>query len=151
MVKHSNKDTSKIIKFSKYRKAQAWSVDLIMAMLVFVLIIVVFYTLIGGERDSKIVDYSDKADLIAERLFAEGLVNPDTGEFNEDVFLKLAEEDYDGLKDRLGIIGDFCLFIETNENPSRVKFIINESGQGWSSIGSPDLNITDFQCGSKWP
>jgi len=133
------------------RKGQAWSVDLILGLLVFVLILITFYSLISGNRESKIVEFSDKADVLANRLFEEGLVNPDTGEFNEEKFLKLAEEDYDGLKERLGIVGDFCIFVETNQNPPQIKYILNESGVGWTSIGSDDLNISDINCGSRWP
>ncbi|MBC8500137.1 MAG: hypothetical protein ISS25_05000 [Nanoarchaeota archaeon] len=135
------------------KKGQAWSIDLIIGLLVFVLILVIFYTLIGGEKESKVREFTGKADVVAERLFEEGLVDPVTGEFNDEKFLELAEEDYEGLKERLGIVGDFCLFIEgkTFDGRPYIKFILDDTSEGWTSIGSSDLDISDFQCGEKWP
>jgi len=95
-------------------------------------------------------DYSNKADIIAGKLYEEGLVNTETGEFNDERFLEMANEDYEGLKDRLGIIGDFCLFIETNDNPPSIKFIASEDGEIWTGIGSADLSIGNFSCGTAW-
>lgn len=132
------------------KKAQAWSIDLIIGLLVFIMIIMIFYTLVGSKDESTIRDYSEKAELVASRLYEEGLVDADTGIFNDEKFLELASEDYDSLKERLGIVGEFCLFVETNDDPPQIKFISSESGEIWTGIGSSELQIGDFQCGVQW-
>ncbi|MBU0472193.1 MAG: hypothetical protein KKF65_06195, partial [Nanoarchaeota archaeon] len=124
------------------RKAQAWSVDLVIGLLVFMLIMVIFYSLIGGEKESKVKDYSSKADYIAEKLYDKGLVDSKTGEFDENVFIELGDEDYQALKEELGIAGDFCVFIESNDNPPVIKVIVNEDNDGLTSLGSPDFNVS---------
>ncbi|NQU99034.1 hypothetical protein HQ533_06255 [Candidatus Woesearchaeota archaeon] len=137
------------MRFSK--KAQAWSIDLVIGLMVFVLIMVVFYSLIGGEKESTVEDFANKADYVAAKLFGMGLVNEDLGEFNDTVFLELSAEDYQTLKEDLGIAGDFCVFVETNDDPPQVKVIVNELGVGWISLGSPDLNVSGYNCGQEWP
>jgi hypothetical protein len=111
------------------------------------LIIVVFYTLLSGDSDSKAKSYADKGEVVAEKLIQEGIVDPETGDFNSERFIELANEDYEGLKERLGIVGDFCLFVEsTDQNPS-LRIITNKTGDGWTGIGSGKLNISGYQCG----
>ncbi|MFH1770750.1 MAG: hypothetical protein ABH828_04290, partial [archaeon] len=100
--------------------------------------------------ESTVEDYSEKAELVASRLYEEGLVDPDTGYFNDEKFLELASEDYGALKERLGIVGEFCLFVETNDEPPQIKFISSETGEVWTGIGSSELQIGDFQCGVQW-
>ena len=132
------------------KRGQAWSIDIIIGLLVFIMVIVIFYTLVASKDESTIEDYSEKAEIVASRLYEEGLVDADTGYFDDQKFLELANEDYDSLKERLGIVGEFCLFIETNDVPPQVKFISSGNGTIWTGIGSPELQIGDFQCGVEW-
>jgi len=133
------------------KRGQAWSIDLIIGLLVFVLIVVIFYALLAGPKESKIKHLTDKADVTAQKLFEEGLVDPVTNEFDDEEFLRLAEEDYEGLRERLGIVGDFCLFLETNDDPPVLKIVVNGSYVGWTGIGSSLLNVSGFNCSQRWP
>ncbi|MFH1770310.1 MAG: hypothetical protein ABH828_02015, partial [archaeon] len=76
------------------KRGQAWSIDIIIGLLVFMMIIIIFYTLVASRDESTVEDYSEKAELVASRLYEEGLVDPDTGYFNDEKFLELASEDY---------------------------------------------------------
>lgn len=146
-----NYQKSQIFGLSTGRKGQAWSIDLIIGLLVFVLIIVIFYSLIGGEKESKARELTNKGDVVAERIFEEGLIDPVSNEFHEDIFFNLAAEDYEALRERLGVAGDFCLFLETNEYNSTVKFVVDEFGVVWTGIGSSEIEFADGSpCGSQW-
>ncbi|MAG39186.1 hypothetical protein CMO90_03805 [Candidatus Woesearchaeota archaeon] len=126
------------------KKGQVWSIDLIVGLLIFVLVIVIFYSLLGENKESKIVSYTKSADITTERLFDEGLVDENTGEFNETIFSELSEMNYDELKESLGISGDFCLFIETTDDPPKLLMINNLTG-----LGSSDFTISGYPCGEE--
>lgn len=123
-------------------KGQAWSIDLIIAVLIFGLIMVIFYTLITADSEPKIEQLNSKASALAEKIFNMGLVDQVTGELNDTVFVILSDKDYEELRGELGVVGDFCLFIETNDLPAQIMFIQNRS-----SIGSEDFNLSGYKCG----
>ncbi|MBU1202229.1 MAG: hypothetical protein KJ583_00095 [Nanoarchaeota archaeon] len=125
-------------------KGQVWSIDLVIGLLVFALVLVIFYSLLTGERDSKISSYTNKAETVTQRMYEKGLVNPLSSEINEVVYTTLSEEEYENLKQELGIKGDFCLFIETTDNPPKLLIINNRTG-----IGSPRLSVGGFNCGAN--
>ncbi len=124
-------------------KAQVWSIDLVIGLLVFALVGVILYSLIAGSNDeSKISKYSEKAEALTNNLYRAGLVDPNSGEFNDAIYLELSQEDYEVLKTKLGVKGDFCLFVETTDTPPKLLVIHNKTG-----IGSSDFSIGGVKCG----
>ena len=125
-------------------KGQVWSIDLVMGLLVFALIIVIFYSLLAGDSESKIDSYTTGADVLTQKMYDKGLVNSLTGEINEDKYINFSEQSYQDLKEELGVSGEFCLFVETNDNPPRLLIINNMTG-----IGSGDFYVGGFACGTN--
>ena len=125
-------------------KGQAWSIDLVIGTLVFATVILVFYSVISGPSDDKVKDYSSEADRIMQKFMDEGLIDPVTGELNDQVYLELSQKDYQALKQEFGVgTGEFCMVIETVDDPPTYFFIHNRSG-----IGSPTLELADnISCG----
>ncbi|MBU0665735.1 MAG: hypothetical protein ABIC91_02135 [Nanoarchaeota archaeon] len=125
----------------KNSRAQAWSMDLVMAVVVFMLLIAIFYSVLSRDKESKAEDFSEKSDLVAERLFEDtniGLIN--NGELDGATFLQLAQEDYEELKAQYGITGEFCIFLEDAQG--NLIIVHNVTG-----IGNSEFEISDLPCG----
>ncbi|MFC2136526.1 hypothetical protein ACFLTH_18075 [Bacteroidota bacterium] len=140
------------------KHGQVWSVDLIIGILVFVMIMTVFFVLLSTEKDSKATEFSDKADLVADKFYEREIVDS-SGEFNREKFLEIADQySYEELKEELGIVGEFCLYLELEvadpSSPTGKRWatipITNSSGEGWLGIGSNDLNVSGYSCGTRW-
>jgi hypothetical protein len=129
------------------KKAQTWSVDLVLGVVIFLLVIVVIYSLIASRpaRDNQLRDDAD-------RIYSK-LSNGSTGSDNvpkvlngnsisKEDLAKLYGQNYDELKAELGIKGDFCIIVVTDQNG-----IINTTNG--SSIGNKkDIVIGDkIYCG----
>lgn len=80
-------------------KAQVWSIDLVIGVLIFALISVSIYAFLKtGGNDNKIKRYSEEAQSLTEKLIDMGLINRDTGEFNETVYQELTQMNYGDLR-----------------------------------------------------
>jgi len=131
----------------KNKKAQTWSIDLVIGVVIFLLVIIIIYSLIAS-RPPKENQLRDDADRIYSKLDSRSNVNDDipkvlTGNSisNEDL-VNLYKEDYNTLKAKLGVTSDFCILVVTDNNG-----IINTTAG--NSIGSgEDVIITsNVYCG----
>ena len=128
------------------RKAQIFSTDLIIGLLIFVLIVVIFYFLLASKDQDKVVDYSQGADIVAGRLIEVGLIDPQTGELNQEVYDELSSMTYEEVREKLGVSGEFCLFLESTDSPPKLLILNNRTG-----IGNPDFIISNMSCGTMIP
>lgn len=126
------------------RRGQIWSTDLIIGLLIFALIIVIFYFLLSSGDKEKIHTYSNEADVVAGRFIELGLVNPDTGEFNEELYVELTNMNYEEVREKLGVSGEFCLFIESTDTTPELIIINNQTG-----LGNSDFMISNLSCGTR--
>jgi|FLOH01.1.fsa_nt_gi hypothetical protein len=129
------------------KRGQTWSVDLVLGTLVFVLIIVTFYSLLSADRSSPVEGLNENANDVMDAFLKIGLIDPSTGELDEEAFMSLSHEDYESLKEMLGVEGDFCLIIERPDgtllpltDPENPGIIIN-------SVGSDELSLNTNLCG----
>jgi len=125
------------------KKGQIWSIDLIIGVLIFAAIGISIYAfLAGGSDNDKISRYTEEAEALTEKLIDMGLINRDTGEFNQTVYEQLTQMDYEDLKDELGVRGDFCLYLEFDDDNPRLLIFNNKTG-----LGSSDFVVGDLPCG----
>lgn len=122
----------------KRGRGQTWSLDLILAVGVFILFIVAFYAIISApEKPAKDQDLKQVAEQISERLDSES-GNDQTavvfqGEINQSKLNNLSEQDYQDLKRMFGVSTEFCIYLE-DEN-GRLVPINGKLGVGGDTIG----------------
>lgn len=135
--------------FSKFlgKRGQTWSLDLIIGVVLFLLILVVVYSLLAAKPNQE-NDLRTEADNIVTKI--DSVNNPTQtlpkviqgNSLSEDELKKLYGMSYDELKAELGITGEFCIMV-VDDFGSIIP--INNS----LSVGSgEDLEISDgVYCG----
>ena len=105
----------------KNRRAQTWSVDLVLGVVIFLLIVIIVYSLMAS-RPAGDTQLRDNADRIYSKISvggntADGIPKAVNGNsISETELAKLYQQDYEELKTKLGITGDFCIFVVTDMN-----------------------------------
>ena len=126
-------------------KAQTWSVDIILAVIVFMGAFFIFYTLLYGNSSTKASNLNEEASIVIKQVSSgdSSLRILNKNEINITKINELKNLSYDELKQRLRVEGDFCIYVE-DENGNIV--LLNNSYKG---IGSSSINISGTPCSQK--
>ena len=132
-----------MIKINK--RAQTWSVDVILGLIIFVGAFFIFYAVLNQNPNTKVKNLKEDASTVIKQVSSDNsqLRIVDGNEINISRAGELKNLSYDDLKRRLRIDGDVCIYIE-DENGNVI--LINNSYQ---AIGSPNINITGVPCSQK--
>jgi hypothetical protein len=142
MIKHGNK------------KAQTWSVDLVLGVVIFLLVIVIIYSLIASRpgKESQLRDDADRiyVSLAGDKASAENINMGDVptiiegNAISREQLAELYQQDYQTLKEKFGITSDFCILVVTDDN---ALIMIGEN----TSIGNGEdvLIGSSIYCGEK--
>ena len=120
------------------RKAQIWSMDVIIAITLFTLIFIGLFLTIGiVSKGSKSAELVNENELISEALLADtkNISIISENKLNKEAVLNFSQRDYEEIKSELGITSDFCIFFE--EADGDITDI-----DGVYTIGDPSVNIT---------
>jgi hypothetical protein len=130
-------------------RAQVWSIDVMLAAIIFISVIIVFYIAINSQ------DSSNVKDLQADARFLKGQLekSPDYGFISMDTinstkmqaFADSVMGQYQRTKEKLGMRDDFCIYIE-DEN-GNLMLLSNSSGANITGIGASEVNISGTPCG----
>ena len=127
------------------RKSQAWSVDVILAVVIFMGSFFIYYALANSSPDSEVAGLKADANSGIKQVSNEG--NPlsvvSQQEINITKIGELKNLNYDDLKSQLRVDGYVCIYIE-DEKGNLV--MINESYRG---VGSQNINISGVPCSQK--
>lgn len=135
------------------KRGQTWSIDLVLGVVIFILVVAVFYTLIIREPEPRASSLQEKAEFISNRLDAD--VGTEVSyaivkdkDIDASGVQQLIQEgaDYQELKEKLGLDEDFCIYLE-DENGNVVP-MEDSSGNLVNGVGSPDITIGGLPCGS---
>ncbi|MFW5865589.1 MAG: hypothetical protein ACOCU6_00670 [Nanoarchaeota archaeon] len=120
------------------RGGQTWSFDLIIAVVLFIVVVGIFYAYLSDSstEDDEVKHLSGEARLISTKLDCDvddndvcitrnGMI------VNENVD-ELKSEDYDNLKKQLGVKGDFCIYLRDSEG--NLKALNGTAGIGDKSF-----------------
>ena len=126
-------------------KAQSWSIDITLGVVIFIAAFFVFYALLNANPDAKARNLQEEASLIIKQVGSEEapLRIVDNKEINVSRINGLKSISYEELKRKLRIEGDFCIYME-DEKGNLV--LINNSYKG---VGSPDINLSGTPCSQK--
>lgn len=126
-------------------KAQSWSIDIIIGVIVFMAAFFIIYALINSDKSATTESLKEEA-LIVIKQVASGsssLRVIDGNEINQSRLNELKNLSYVELKRQLRIDGDFCIYVE-DENGNIV--LLNNS---YRAIGAPSINISGAPCSQK--
>lgn len=106
----------------KTKRGQTWSFDLIVAVVIFIVVVGIFYSILNKNNEG-VVDtqaLESNAKSISYKLNCDVSPYPpcfiEKGEINKVKLDDTLAMSYDDLKDSLGVEDDFCIYILDEEN-----------------------------------
>jgi len=130
---------------------QSWSLDIILAFVIFMLIVGIFYTLLTKDKTTNIENIQLEATTLSGALDSSTGVDSSLsiikdGLVDRDKLATLFNEDYQNLKNQFGISGDFCVYmIDQYGNLIAVQ---TPGGELRNGFGNGNLTINDVPCGA---
>ena len=126
-------------------KAQSWSVDIMLAAVIFMSSFFIFYTLFSENSNTKVINLRDDASTVIKQVSTadNSLRIINSNEVNVSKIQELKNLSYDELKRRLRIEGDFCIYFEDEKGNI---ILINNSYKG---VGTQNINISGTPCSQK--
>ena len=125
-------------------KSQSWSIDISLGVVIFMAAFFIFYAILNTNQNTKFSDLRQEAATVVKLITSEGeTIILNNNEVNLTKAGALKNLDYDELRRRLRIEGDFCIYIEDG-NGNIV--LINNTYKG---IGAPNIMIGGTPCSQK--
>jgi hypothetical protein len=136
--------------FKKRGQGQSWLLDIILAFVVFVLIIGIFYALLSNNKKDKTEDLTlDSNTVISNLDSSNGQISDLTiinqGSIDDIRLNTLYSSDYQDIKRQFGIRGDFCIYIIDQYGN---LITINNGSEQIGSFGNGNFSINNKPCGS---
>lgn len=127
------------------RKSQAWSVDVILAVVIFMGAFFLYYAIANSSSSSDVTALKADASSVIKQVSNEGdpLSIVSKQEINITKVSELKDMNYDELKSQFRVEGNFCIYIEDEQGN---LVMINNSYRG---VGSPNINISGVPCSQK--
>lgn len=125
------------------KQGQAWSIDMIIAVVIFVLIISILYSVLNRQAETDLVDLQVEANTLAAKLKDPNspVCNVISGTTLDEAKLRECfTNNPDYIREQLGLKSNFCIYVEDSEG--RIIYIDNRAG-----VGDNDLIIGPTPCG----
>ena len=127
------------------KKAQSWSVDVVLGSIIFIVAFFAFYSLLNANTNPTVDDLKNDAATVIREVATDdsrfSVVH--NNEVNITRIMELKNYTYDELKMIMRIQSDFCIYFE---NEKGVVVLINNSYKG---VGAPTINISGTPCNEK--
>lgn len=136
-------------------QGQAFSVDLLIGVLVFMLAIGIIYSLLNSKGADDPAQLRIESEVIAERLTsAASLQVAPENQLNMEDLAMLAKDEYEEVKAQLGVQEEFCIYLQ-DENGNLIYIQDSSTGERYAGVGSGTGEITltdkDIPCGQALP
>jgi len=130
---------------TEQKKAQSWSIDIILGVFVFIAAIFIVYALLNANQSSKASTLKEEASTVIRQVASEDSSSSivDNNEIKKEKLDELKSIEYDELKRKLRVEGDFCIYME-DENGNIV--LIQDGSGGYKGIGSPGIDLGGAPC-----
>ena len=131
----------------RYSNSQAWSIGIMLAVVIFIGAVFVFFGILNTKQGTKADELRDEA-INALKAIASG--DPDIGiiiddEIDQEKLDVLLSTNYSIIKKKLRIKNDFCLYFE-DENGDIIYINVSTSATH-AGIGSDKIKISGIPCG----
>lgn len=126
-------------------KAQSWSIDIALGVVIFIGAFFIFYALLNENSSTKASKLKEEATFVIKQAIVEGgaVVMVNNNEINVSKVNELKNLSYDELKRRLRIESDFCIYFEDEKG---YIILINNSYKG---VGASSINLSGTPCSQK--
>ena len=123
-------------------KAQSWSIDIAIGVVIFIGAFFMFYALINANPNTKVEHLKEEASqVITQIVSSDSLLKVvEKNEINQSRLNQMKNLTYAELKRMLNIESDFCIYIEDDKGNI---VLINDSYRG---IGSSTINLSNVPC-----
>lgn len=131
------------------KKSQTWSIDVLVAVFIFVAIFIMFVGIMSSMSDSQRKRaLSERGERITKILSSETSVSFLKGNRVDDEKLKDIVGDYDALKDEFDY-DNFCIYFEDQEgNLVPIEGVDDEGNPiEYNGMGSGDAKVSGRECG----
>ncbi|MBI2657048.1 hypothetical protein HYX03_04875 [Candidatus Woesearchaeota archaeon] len=127
------------------KKAQSWSIDVTLGVIIFIAAFFIFYSLLNANPGTKASNLKQEASIIVRQVTSEdSLIRViDGNEINISKLNELKNLSYDELKRRLRVESDFCLYFEDEKG---YIVLINNSYKG---VGASTINLSGTPCSQR--
>ena len=142
--KSHKKHSKKKKEVERMYRGQVWSVDVIIGVVIFISILTVFYAILSESGEDVNALLRANADTVIIRFTQDPdlRVLEGNNKLNLSRLELVGNHSYERLKEKLGIQGEFCIYLE--DEFGRLVTIGNKTG-----IGNPQLNISGTPCGQE--
>ena len=127
---------------SKSRHSQAWSMDIMIAVVLFIGALIFFGGYFLFAKDSASADLKKEAKLVLDTLTSPGSSEriTDANVINDSRLAQFLTTDYNTLKQDLRIQNNFCVYLQDEEGNI---IYLNSTATG---KGDPSINVSDIPC-----
>ena len=128
-------------------RGQAWSLDLVFGVLIFMLSLGVIYALLMSRDKDNSTPLRIESEVIATKLASDPTLAVATdNQLNIGKLSTMTGMDYNSLRSQLGVKNEFCIYLEDDQG--NLVYIINGTNK-YTGIGagSDELNISGTPCG----
>ena len=124
-------------------KSQAWSLDIMLAVVVFIGTALFFYSTLSQSQSTKVKDLENEAVNVLGYIEIQNSTASiiDNNEINITKLEGMLGKNYSEIKNKLRIKNDFCIYFEDKQGNI---IYINQTRIG---IGSVIINISSTPCG----
>lgn len=138
------------------RKAQAWSMDLTIGVIIFLLVVSLFYVIYDKNTDNNMTRLKLNSETIATKIIDDnkiGLIQDKTisKERIKEILNDPSGEGYEKLKQELGVEKDFCIFLEDEKGNLVNMTFFDDDNNYWSYTGigpkNNKFNLSGIPCG----
>ncbi|KYK26064.1 hypothetical protein AYK26_01295 [Euryarchaeota archaeon SM23-78] len=145
---------SKKRKEEEMGRAQVWSVDVLLAVVIFISVLLIFYVTMNRNQEGGLQTLEPQAEQLKTQLEQNheyGFVIGD--DIDEKKFKAFAdntstEDLYKELKKKLGVTGEFCIYFEDADGN---LLILNTSKGNKTGLGDSDVIVGGTPCGQPIP
>ena len=127
----------------KFLRSQAWSLDIMLAIVIFIGTIFMFYIILNPTQAGNVGELRDEAAIVLKDIQSD---DPDLGIIdgaivNETKLQELLGKDYATIKSKLRIKNDFCIYFE-DKSGNIVYIDATHTG-----VGSDTITVSNISCG----
>jgi hypothetical protein len=130
----------------KMERGQVWSVDVLLAVVIFVSVILIFYVTMSSRQKPDIKELQAESSSLKLELEKNNelsfILNDQVDELKFQAFMDDVSTNYTAVKQKLGVKGDFCIFYEDAEGN-----IIPIGNNLLVGVGNGNISIGIDPCG----
>ncbi len=127
------------------KRGQSWSIELIISLSVFVVIIIGLFVSFSTQPTNPVQELQAQSQQFISRFFATDTSNQQVYSFiennnvNDQKLAQLQATDYSEIKKELGLSDDFCIILVDSNN--NIIPIVAANGSTYYAIGSGNIQL----------